>query len=288
MKRILVVGCPRSGTTLVQQLLSTHKEVFTCPETHYFQNVRRRGRRRILDHLFLSRRNVLRAYRFVCSEVEMLGRYDPGTVASLPDAVRFFDHMMTSEAKARGKSAWVEKTPGHLLHARLIKRYIPSLLFVHVFRDGRDVVASLVDAAERFPQVWKRYGDLDESIAAYNLFLRESLSYWDQDGHVFIGYEDILDDPVGAYRRLLALLGLESADLHLGSDRMRQSIVRSDESWKGESEGEIRDTRLVKFNQVFNREQRTYVENRLSVLSPELALAIRRLEIGNVRAGEVV
>jgi hypothetical protein len=100
MKRILVVGCPRSGTTLVQQLLSTHKEVFTFLDTHHFQNIRQHGRRKTVDHLSPSRRNVLRAYNFVCSENETLGRYDPGTISSLSGAVSFFDHMMTSEAKA--------------------------------------------------------------------------------------------------------------------------------------------------------------------------------------------
>ena len=39
MKQILVVGCPRSGTTLLQAVLSSHKEIASIPETHFFPSL---------------------------------------------------------------------------------------------------------------------------------------------------------------------------------------------------------------------------------------------------------
>ena len=36
IKRVLLVGCPRSGTTILQAILSSHPEVFSLPETHFF------------------------------------------------------------------------------------------------------------------------------------------------------------------------------------------------------------------------------------------------------------
>jgi hypothetical protein len=266
MKKIFVVGCPRSGTTLVQKLLGAHKDVYTCKETHYFQKIRRIGKRKVLDYLFLSQHRVLKAYDFIRSNNELLGQYNPSEVKSLRSAALFLDCIMTSEAQARGKLAWVEKTPHHLFYIRLIKRYIPSAQFVHVLRDGRDVVASLVDAAERFQRVWKEHTDLKRAIGLYNRSLRESLKYYGSEGHRFVRYGYILDDFAGACRKLYTLLDLESENLSLDLSGIHKRVVRSDESWKNDSEGRIKDTRLVKFNQIFDEEQKKLIVSRIKDL----------------------
>ena len=36
IKRLMIVGCPRSGTTLLQSILSAHNDVFSLPETHFY------------------------------------------------------------------------------------------------------------------------------------------------------------------------------------------------------------------------------------------------------------
>lgn len=268
MKKIFVVGCPRSGTTLVQKLLGARSDTYTCKETHYFQKIRRIGKKKILDYLFLSQDNVLNAYEFICNHNELLKHYDPGGVTSLRSAVLFFDHLMTSEAKAKSKSAWVEKTPAHLFYIRWISRYIPSVQFVHVLRDGRDVVASLVDAAQRFPQAsaWKRYADLEITIDEYNRCLKESLKNYGKEGHVFVQYEHILDGVEGVCNKLFASLGLESESFHLDLVGTHEEVVRSDEGWKNGFTGEIRDTRLVKFNQIFDEVQKSLVTNKVKEL----------------------
>ena len=191
MKKIFIVGCPRSGTTLVQKLLGGREDTYTLKETHYFERIRRkRGKRgllsRPLDYLFLSHKNVLNAYDFIHSNNELVAQHDPKEIKTLYDATLFFDRMMTTEAKARGKTVWVEKTPSHLLSIRLITQHIPSAQFVHVIRDGRDVVASLVDAAKKFPQKWQRHTNLENTIDLYNRRLKESVKYCDYNGHIFI------------------------------------------------------------------------------------------------------
>src|SRR5205823_957842 len=43
----------------------------------------------------------------------------------------------------------LEKTPAHTLHVPLIRRVVPQARFIHVIRDPRTVVSSLLDAAGR-------------------------------------------------------------------------------------------------------------------------------------------
>ncbi|MGL4503377.1 MAG: sulfotransferase family protein, partial [Planktothrix sp.] len=37
--RIFLVGCPRSGTTLLQSLLAAHPQIASFPESHFFQSL---------------------------------------------------------------------------------------------------------------------------------------------------------------------------------------------------------------------------------------------------------
>jgi hypothetical protein len=272
MIKIFIVGCPRSGTTLVQKLLGARSDIYTCKETHYFQNIRRKGGKKILDYLILSQDNVLKAYDLICSQDELLGSHDPAGAKSLRSAALFFDQLMTSEAQARGKLAWVEKTPPHLFHIRLIRRHIPTAQFVHVIRDGRDVVASLVDAAQKFPQAraWKECADWETATGIYNRCLKESLKYCDGESHVFVQYEHILDDFEGACYRLYTSLGLESENTRLDLGVVHRRVVRRDEGWKTGGEGEIMDTRLVKFNRLFDERQKGLIIGNMMRLPAKL------------------
>jgi hypothetical protein len=269
VKKIFVVGCPRSGTTLVQELLGAHMDVFTCKETHFFHKVRRKGKRKVFDHLVLSQQNVVDAYDFVRSNNALLEEHDPSRIRSLRSAALFFDQMMTSEALARCKSAWVEKSPENRLYIRWIKRYIPSAQFIHVLRDGRDVVASLVDAAEKFPEAWKRYADLEIAVDVYNRSLAESMKYCGIEDHIFVQYEHILDDVEGTNHKLFSFLGLEIENVGTSLAELHHQVVRSDESWKKDYTGEIEDTRLIKFNRIFNDEQKKLICNRVKMEIPK-------------------
>lgn len=273
MVKIFVVGCPRSGTTLVQKLLGARDDVYTCKETHYLQSIRRVGKWKALDYLALSQSNVADAFEFIRCHNELLGEYDPSLVSSPRSAVLFLDHLMTSEAQSRGKLAWVEKTPAHLFYVGWIRRWIPTAQFVHVLRDGRDVVASMVDAAWRFPEAeaWKRYSHLETAIEEYNRCLRESLKHSRSEGHVLVQYEHILDDVEQVCHRLYRSVGLDGEMVNLDFDGVHSRIIRSDEGWKSDSKGKIRDTRLVKFDRLFDDEQRRLVVSRLHTPPPALS-----------------
>ncbi len=270
MIKIFVVGCPRSGTTLIQELLGMHPDIYTCKETHFFRKIRRKGKRKLLDYLVLSPRNVLQAYEFIRSHNKLLGQYDSGSVRSLRAATLFFNRLMTSEAQARDKLAWVEKTPGHLFNIGLIKRHIPAAQFVHVIRDGRDVVASLVDAAERFPRVWQKYADLNAAIDLYNSSLAESLKYSNSKDHIFVQYEHVLEDSESLRQQLYRALGLGAAVGNLPLNKIHQKVIRSDEGWKDNHQGAIGDTRLIKFERIFNARQKKLVADLIQTPSPEL------------------
>ena len=266
MKKIFVVGCPRSGTTLIQTILGSHDNIYTCKETHFFQRIRRVGKSKVLDYLVLSQNRILEWYELFSTHNELLKEYNLNRVKTPRSAVVFLDQFMTSEANARAKSAWVEKTPSHLFYVPWIKRYIPSAQIVHIIRDGRDVVASLVDAARRFPhdRAWKKFADLDVAINVYNRYLKESSKYIGKKDHIFVDYEQVVEDAEKASHSLFAQLGMNVGRIDLELNKVHKQVVGKNENWKDSHDGLISDTRLIKFNRMFDSEQRQFIAERVA------------------------
>jgi hypothetical protein len=147
---IFLVGCPRSGTTLLQQLLSCHPDYFTVPETHLF-TVLFEGVKNLSEALEPSAAGAI---------LDRLGGKPglPLTIAEKDEALRFFrgrggTPAALSEAVIRtlgrrtgpAEGPFIEKTPRHVLYLRDIRRLFPKARLVHLIRDPRGVAASLIE-----------------------------------------------------------------------------------------------------------------------------------------------
>jgi hypothetical protein len=113
--------------------------------------------------------------------------------------VDFQAEILTRTRKAR----WAEKDPTYTLHLGFIEELFPDALYVHLLRDGHDVVASFRDrwgypsAARAARSEWARYVE-----AARTLGRRLDASRF-----LEIRYERLVADPETEGRRLFAFLG---------------------------------------------------------------------------------
>ncbi|UCF19797.1 MAG: sulfotransferase [Gemmatimonadota bacterium] len=141
---VFVVGCARSGTTLLyHMLLSAGGFAYYRAETHVynmlvprFGRLRSAAARKKLMDLWLKsifyRRSGLDAD-------EIRAR----VVNECRSGGDFLRAVMGGIADRQGVGRWSDCTPAHLLHMREIKEEIPNALFLHIIRDGRDVALSL-------------------------------------------------------------------------------------------------------------------------------------------------
>lgn len=179
VRPIFVVGCPRSGTTLLRLMLDSHPAISCGPETHFVAPLQQ-----VMDRWpALSRFGFEREYWY----------------EKLAD---FVDSFQSDYARRRGKRRWADKTPLYALHLDFVNDLFPRSQVVHLIRDGRDVVASHRDS-------WGYRSALGASDK-WRRFVTAARSFGDRaepDRYLEIRYEDLVDDPEATMRATLAFLG---------------------------------------------------------------------------------
>lgn len=239
-RRVFVVGVPRSGTTLVQSLLAAHSRVTSFTESHLFA---RHFKLVTAASALLVRDPMPRVGEFLAENgleataaAERVRRAVP-PAPFLPfrtrSVARQLLRLLDDMAGLRARSIWVEKTPRHLRFVPFLERLsepVGRSRFVHVVRDGLEVVASLRTASRS----WERAYDLDRCVERWNADVEFSLGRVGRPHDHFVVYEELTARPEAALGRLLAALDLEWEPEILESFADASArLITPRESWKG-------------------------------------------------------
>ena len=266
-ERIFVVGCSRSGTTLLQVLLASHPDVRSFPETNFFLTATG-GRRQILARMGLPTGLEPNAIRHTLDllDVSPENSQVPNFFLSFPSAVRRYVDILDTVAINEGKSKWVEKTPLHLHRIEFIERFVDDPKFVHIIRDGRDVVASIRDRAEKYPDRFGWQKDLSYGIELWNEAIEKSKSYLGYPRHVFTTYERITTNTKFEMQRLCNELGIEFSSLMVeGDSKTKNKIVPNNKPWIHNAKKEPDTNKERKFDKLFSNEKREMIKSGLKI-----------------------
>ena len=216
---VFIVGCPRSGTTLLRRMVDAHRELAITRETHWIPEIARAG---VVDAGGRVGRELVltlyahRSFRTLELELEEVERcaVDGGDYASFVSAL--FDLY----GAHRGKRHVGDKVPGYVHEISWLHDRWPLARFVHLVRDGRDVTLSAVGwerKAEYFARRFRTWGD--EPLVTAALWWRWHVLAGRAQGvelpidrYLELGYEALVADPNDACHRLCAFLGLEWDD----------------------------------------------------------------------------
>ena len=145
---IFVVGCPRSGTTLLQLMLHSHPRIAIPPETRFvlslyasrnsFGDLRAESSRRALARAITGQRATL--FHDLGLDAAAITEE---IAAGPPTLGSAFGAVFRGYARRFGKPRWGDKRPGYYQHIPALLRLFPDAQIVHLVRDGRDCVASL-------------------------------------------------------------------------------------------------------------------------------------------------
>ena len=238
MKRIFLVGCPRSGTTLLQSLLASHSEIVSFPETHLFSKTI--SINKIVQFFTVYGTQQKYALESIADELcnrSVLMDIPTGPIYSTQQWVAHLLPVLNHIAETQygtGEQAYLlEKTPRHLHFIEEITQADSDAQFVHVIRSGIDVVASMMEATNQHPEAWSAARDIKKSVFWWNRSIKISREYVGETNHHFIWYNDIINHPDWALEQLLNNLGLQyEPGMIADCGHTASTLISSNEHWK--------------------------------------------------------
>ena len=201
---IFVLGMPRSGTTLVEQILSSHSKVFGAGEAELIPNLIKKNFSKHKLSLFLN--NVV---DFNKDELSKIG-----------------DEYIKNMRKISGDlKITTDKLPINFLSIGFIKLILPKSKIIHCHRNPKDTIFSIFK--NHFPSSSIKFGyDLDELVDYYNLY-EDLMNHWNKTlpNFVFnIKYENLIKDTKSEIEKLLKFCNLTWEDNCLNFQNNKRRI----------------------------------------------------------------
>jgi omega-hydroxy-beta-dihydromenaquinone-9 sulfotransferase len=153
VKPIFIIGAPRSGTTLLYNILAAHRDLSYVTLNVLRAGIHRKGR--FLGHrkgLLLKIINLF--YRDKRSRIpheannfwkRYLGIYNYLTEEDyIPEMTDYYKLLVHTVQKAFGKPRFINKNPQHSFRVRLLNKIFDDAKFIHIIRDGRPAAYSMI------------------------------------------------------------------------------------------------------------------------------------------------
>lgn len=176
---IFIIGCPRSGTTLLRVILDSHPNICCGPETHIVK-IMKESREKILKNW-----NMLKPYGINKKKIDK----------KISEILTIFTN---NYMKIKKKERWAEKTPDNIFYLNIIDKLFPDCLFINVIRDGRDVVCS-------YKQRWGRI-TLLTGIKNWNQSIQLTCEYRKKIAnkrYIEIKYENLVIHPERETKKIM-------------------------------------------------------------------------------------
>ncbi|ASF40741.1 sulfotransferase [Halobacillus halophilus] len=239
-KPIFIIGVGRSGTTLLQSILSSHKNVTFTPETHFFRfylgsekkyfHLNRKSKTKVIEEL--KEDKYFRRLGNLSDNI--LAEYKSSEDMSLID---IYKKVLEEYAISEGKSYVGDKDPKNIELLHLIKQHFPEALIINMTRDPRDVIASRMKAD------WSKSRSVYSHLFAYKAQSIMSARYGKKlfNSNFFnLKYENLLKDPKKYIEPICKKLGVEYDPSMLNFQSTAEKLVSSEEmQWKKESTGPL-------------------------------------------------
>lgn len=180
---VFILGSPRSGTTLLQVIISIHSDFYACEsETGIFT----------WQDLFDEKR------RYCGLSVEMINKI----MGECKNSVEFMDKLAIYFLNTNSASRFVEKTPQHVLHLRKLLKYFPNSQFINLYRDGRDCYCS----SKFHKNVPQR-----KNVKVFAKYWKKCVNARIQEGNnkkIFdVKYEELTSNPKDILEKIMRYLG---------------------------------------------------------------------------------
>ncbi len=249
---VFVIGCPRSGTTLMQRMLDAHPDLTVANDTHFITRAAKRELRKVADPKFSTQlmEQVESYHRF-----RRLGLEHEDVVQAAQGAEQYSDfvrRLYDLRGAKMGKLLSGEKTPDYCRRIPVLHQLFPQARFIHVIRDGRDTALSALQwaTAGKGPGRWSLWQE--DAVGTCALWWRWQAGTGWNDGHALgkahymeVKYEALVREPDVELQKVCSYLHIpyseQMARFHEGKT-IKNPGLSAKSAWLGPTPG-LRDWR---------------------------------------------
>jgi len=222
---VFIVGCPRSGTSLLYHLLlsaggfaefRTQMNVYDVLEPIYGDLGQLKNKRAAMKEWLSSKGFQVSGLDAADIEAKIL--------AECRGASDFLRIIMEAVAQRQGVDRWIDSGPTNVPHMLRIKQDLPDALFIHIIRDARNVALSLDKRAWSRPLPWDKKNSLLAAGLYWEWIVRKGRRFGSALGSSYteVRYEELVQDPRPGLARLSTFLGCD-----LNYERIQQRSIGS-------------------------------------------------------------
>lgn len=187
---LFLVGFPRSGTTLLDQILSSHPRVTSLEEKDNLRD--------LLQDFVVTDAGLKRLVTLESSALD-------------PYRKKYWARVAESFPERDASKLFIDKMPLNTLFMPLIACLFPAARYIFALRDPRDVVLSCFTRAFGLNEAMRHFLTLEGTAAYYAAVMgigRRCLEQRSAAIHV-LRYETLIDDTEGEARRLCEFMGVD-------------------------------------------------------------------------------
>lgn len=234
---IFIVGCERSGTTLMEKILDKHSQIAICPETHFWMDGIDKNINKILNRRKSSQVAIDELKTFVDGFKEFSDHWKEYNL----NPSDFFDSdkidyacsesiyklIIEGQARKRGKQIFGEKTPGHVFSVDKIIEIYPNARVIQMIRDPRDTTISRLNKkAEKSKSIIDTLLNAVFVNIEWNLSTKLARMYQKALGgkYIVISFEELLQNPRGKIEQICNSLGINFEESMLNVSTINSSF----------------------------------------------------------------
>jgi hypothetical protein len=248
---VFIVGCPRSGTTLLQRVVNAHSRIAITPEAPWINEFRKASRLtsegmvptelipQLLEHRKFARLGIGRDQLLTLVNNSRSMSYSS-----------FVSGIFDLYGNAKGKELVGNKTPGLVRKIPTLHHLWPQVRIVHLIRDGRDVCLSMINRPLHHVNRGPFYTWAQDPVTTAALWWelnvkrgREAGSWLGLELYYEMRYESLVTHPVRECAALCGFLGLPYEEAMLRFHEGRERSTRPSDAkhtWMPSTGGESR------------------------------------------------
>ncbi len=241
---IFITGVPRSGTTLLSQLINVSKEIHIGTETHFFQITKPLSKNNTIHevkdfYLNPKKNRFLRYFDLNETQLKEIKKecQEAQTINELLSTICSF------ESKRVNISRWGEKTPAHDIAYEKIFKHFPNAKIINITRDPRAVFQSNL----KIKWVSKNPLKLTNRFKKNQKVIKRNIN---NTQFISIRYEDLITKPQDILINLFSQIDLKYSEkvIHEFNNPSNRNFNNSLESWKDNSYQGIDSKKVEEWN----------------------------------------